>query len=787
MITVSWMPEIAHTAVDAVGMEVIHLACFVFGFAVFNTPLVQQLVGTLIAKPDAHKLKHMTSHFSSGKYMEVLEMFQTLAAADLTEDVLRMVTEALVELGRAAEAAAVVSAALARQSRLRTPACEQTILEAVVSSSVAARGVHEAFLAAGVATDETVATTLMQVYSRDGDADAVRGLLSTHGFACPSDVAGKLVDAALASRDLDAAAEWIRASGPEKTSDLLTAAAQDNRADICTDVLQRQLPTLSAAADWFAAAQTAAAATVLLNCVHSLPSLRRRSVVTFEDRPAASPAAFTACALEVCPEADALLAALQAAGKVDAECYQGMISRKIAIRAVGAAWALWSEMDSAGFVADAATAESLLRNLRPVAADVDNALRLLPALEQVQEPIVTTVLDACIRLKDVQRLRAAAAALRTDMQSHHVSSVLKAYGRARATDLALALWQEVAPAGPDVVAAAVEAFVANGQVGQGFAVLSECGAPSATYHLLIKACVVHKAVETAWQVHEHMEERGVAGARATFSSLIDLCARDGRMDRAGALFRAMCTAGMSPDQNTYAAIVKGYCMQGELEQAIQLFTFMRARGVKPDAMLFNAILDGCARRDMVFMAEQVLSDMDDFGVAPSNATLCILVKLYGKVRDVDAAFRVVEELPARYGFAPDDKVLSALVGACLRSGRLAAAADVFGRLEQPDAKVYGRFIHGHLQHDDVQTAVDLVTTAVGVGVDLAADTVDSVLFLADRRGLGRTVPAKVRRWAAGRVQSSRDPSPSSSSSDGDARSLSTYQQRRLESQRWRDA
>lgn len=785
MSTVSWMPEIAHTTVDTVGVETIHLFCFVLGFAAFNTTVVQQLIGSLMARPDEAKLKHLSSHFSSGNYADVFALFGTLASADLTEDTLRMTVEALVQMGRASEAAAIVSTALARQSRLRTPACAHAVLEAIMSNADAARAVHKAFCACGVSTNEAVATTLMQVYARGGDDAAVLGLCK-QGFVCPSDAAGELVKAALARNDLDVAARWARVAGSQHTSNLLLAAACHNRADICTDVFRRDALTLTDAADLFAATTTVAAALVLLN---SFDTLGRRSV-TFADQPVVSVAAYTACALQACPAPDDLLAALKADGKVvGAECYQVLIRRKVALRAVGAAWVLWAEMDGAGMAADAATADCLLRNVRPAPAEVDAALRLLPALgDKVPDAAVTAVLDACIRLRDVHRLSGAVAVLRAVLDSHHVSAVLKAYGQARAADLALAFWRDVAPAGPDVVAAAVEAFVANGQVAQAFAVLAESdGAPTETYTLLVKACASLKDAETAWQVYERMLERGVVATRGTFSTLIDICARDGRMDRAGALFRAMCAAGVNPDLSNYAAIVKGYCVQGELEQAIQLFTFMRARGVKPDALLFNAILDGCARRDMVFMAEQVLSDMDEFGVAPSNATLCILVKLYGQVRDADAAFRIVEELPARFGFTPDDKVLSALAGACLRSGRLPAAKGVFDRIERPDAKAYCRLIHGHLQHDDIQGAVQLVTAALGSGADLAADTVDSVLFLADRRGLGRTVPAKVRRWAAGRVQSSRSPSPSSSSSDGDARSQSHFHRRRAESQRWRDA
>jgi len=786
MTTVTWMPEVALNAVDAVGMEVVHLACFVLGFVVFNTTFVQQTIRSLVVKADPVTLKYMTAHANSGNYADVWDLWITLKPSDLTAETLRLAVEALVELGRGAEAAEVVTDALQRQPQLRTPACAKVVLEALANSAAVARAVHTAFCARGVVPDDKVGAAMLRVYASAGDDEAVRELCA-QGLPCPPEVAAMLAEAALKRRDLDSAVRWTRSAGPEQTTAVLVGAAREGRADLCTELLRRSPLGLADLETVFARAQTAAAAMVLQS---SLEALRSRSV-RFDDELTVPAADVAHVALAACAEAGDLFAAMQADGKVDAECYQVMINEKIKNRAVGAAWALWGEMDSAGFAVDDLTAKALLENLRPAAADIDYALRLLstPGVElSVSEAIVAGVLDACIRLRDVQRLMQAMATLRSVLTNEHICTLLRGYGQARASAAALALWEEVATdAGPDVVAAAVEAFVANGQVGKAVEIVLEAdGAPTCTYHLLVKACGALKDAESAWKVYTCMEERNVLESHACFCTLIDLCCREGRMERAGALFRAMFTAGLSPELATYQTIVKGYCMHGELEQAVQLFTLMRTRGVKPDAALFNALLDGCARRDMAFMAEQVLNDMDEFGVAPSNATLCILVKLYGKVRDVDAAFRVVEELPARYGFDLDDKVLGALVGACVRSGRLPAAREVFARIEAPDAKVYTLLVNGSLQNDDVEGAVELVHIAIGKGVDLTADTVDAVVFLAGRRGV--TVPTKVRRFAAGRTKS-RSPSPSMStcSSDGDARSNSRFYQRRAESQRWRDA
>ena len=120
------------------------------------------------------------------------------------------------------------------------------------------------------------------------------------------------------------------------------------------------------------------------------------------------------------------------------------------------------------------------------------------------------------------------------------------------------------------VAAAVEAFVANGQVGQAVAILTASdGAPTCTYHLLVKACGELKDADTALQVYTCMEERNVMANHACFCTLIDLCAREGRMERAGALFRAMYAAGLSPELATYQTIVKGHCVRGDLDSALK--------------------------------------------------------------------------------------------------------------------------------------------------------------------------------------------------------------------------
>jgi pentatricopeptide repeat protein len=206
----------------------------------------------------------------------------------------------------------------------------------------------------------------------------------------------------------------------------------------------------------------------------------------------------------------------------------------------------------------------------------------------------------------------------------------------------------------------------------------------------------------------------------------------------------MCERGVFPDLITYSTVIKGYCVQGDLEQAIQLFTLMRKRGIKPDAILFNSILDGCARKQMRTLTEQVLRDMEDANVAPSNFTLSILVKLYGRTGDVERAFEVAESYPAKYGFDLNATVYTCLMSSCISNDRLEKAMEVFEMMKttkcSPDAKTYQTLINGCLKKGSVEQAVKLVDDAMGLDgkgsgarFPLESETIENVLFMISRR------------------------------------------------------
>jgi len=230
------------------------------------------------------------------------------------------------------------------------------------------------------------------------------------------------------------------------------------------------------------------------------------------------------------------------------------------------------------------------------------------------------------------------------------------------------------------------------------------------------------------------------------------------MQHAAELFTTMCACGIDPDLITYSTIIKGYCVQGDLEKGLQLFSIMQKKGIRPDAILFNSILDGCAKRQMRSLTDTVLNDMEVAGIPPSNVTLSILIKLYGRCRDLDEAFRIIEEFPVKYNFTVNPHVQTCLMSACIANNSLDKAKGIYKQMCADgvvvDAKTYQTLVNGCLKLGDLTGAVEIIDEVLKIGVrpiPLDSELLANVLFMIQRKHLAEElgVPLAQRLRAAG--------------------------------------
>jgi pentatricopeptide repeat protein len=188
------------------------------------------------------------------------------------------------------------------------------------------------------------------------------------------------------------------------------------------------------------------------------------------------------------------------------------------------------------------------------------------------------------------------------------------------------------------------------------------------------------------------------------------------MHRAEQVLLAMRAAGVKPDIISYSTVVKGHCLQGEIDKALLVLKEMSAdRTTKPDEITYNSFLDGCAKQHRIDEALAALEEMQAAGVNPSNFTLSILVKLLGRVRRLNQAFTLVEDLSAKHKFKPNVQVYTCLMQACFQNRKLDRALALHDQMVlancPPDEKLYTGLARGCLQLHATQKAADVVRTA----------------------------------------------------------------------------
>jgi len=235
------------------------------------------------------------------------------------------------------------------------------------------------------------------------------------------------------------------------------------------------------------------------------------------------------------------------------------------------------------------------------------------------------------------------------------------------------------------------------------------------YSTVLKGFAMTKQIDRLFSVYGEMRQRQVAMNTVTYNTLFDACARCGCMDRTLPLVADMSASGIVMDTISYSTLVKGHCFAGSVDAAFAVLKEMRSVcQQKPDEIMYNSILDGCAKEHRTEDALALFDEMKREGVRPSNYTLCTLVKLLGRVRQLTQAFNLVDELRAD-GLRPNIQVYTCLMSACIDNRQLERALQLHDQVIrsgcQPDQKMYSSLVRGCLRVGSVSKACEVVRCA----------------------------------------------------------------------------
>lgn len=374
-------------------------------------------------------------------------------------------------------------------------------------------------------------------------------------------------------------------------------------------------------------------------------------------------------------------------------------------------------------------------------ADFDRAMEVVSRhWKKMDEGLVNVMLEACVGLRDSQRLNQVLSFLKRcnwelppSWSNSSYSALIKALGSTQQMHKAQELWQKIQQQGivpnEHMFAQMIDVLVTGRKFQDALKLFQEmqqihtCRIRSSgvamAYAMIVKGYTQQKDAASALRLYEEMKAKGVQVGVVVLNTLIDACCRTGDLAKASCLLDDMADFELCPDLITYSTLIKGHCAKGDLDKALELFGAMRRRGIKPDAIVFNSLLDGGARKELPMLCEQVVNDMIAAGVPPSNYSASILIKLYGRISDLDAAFKVLEEMPRKFGFRPNAAVYTTLMSSCTWNGRMDLALALKNRMIQdgqlPDEKTYSTLLRGAMRSGQSEQIAALLWEALEQG------------------------------------------------------------------------
>jgi len=184
------------------------------------------------------------------------------------------------------------------------------------------------------------------------------------------------------------------------------------------------------------------------------------------------------------------------------------------------------------------------------------------------------------------------------------------------------------------------------------------------------------------------------------------------------LLENMQSMDLKPDRITYSTVVKGFSLRGDLEQAMAVLEPMKRQGFTADLTVYNTLLDGCAGHDRYALCDKIYEQMQKDNVGPSNYTLVVMIKRYGREGKVDQAFNSFEKMIKEHNLKPTVQALTCLITVCVMNRSLPRAVQVLERMEAhgpaPDAVTYGKVVTALIRAHTPEKAIPFVLNAFGV-------------------------------------------------------------------------
>ncbi|KAJ0975031.1 hypothetical protein J5N97_016996 [Dioscorea zingiberensis] len=167
----------------------------------------------------------------------------------------------------------------------------------------------------------------------------------------------------------------------------------------------------------------------------------------------------------------------------------------------------------------------------------------------------------------------------------------------------------------------------------------------ATIATMLSACNDFGSLSLGEKVEEYAKASNLILDLQLCTSLIQMYCKCGSIERAKEIFERV----PGKDLTLWSTMINGYACHGMGEEALALFNEMQRENnnnIKPDAIVFTDVLLACSHCGMIDEGLKCFYSMKrDYGIEPTAVHYCCIVDLLGRAGDIDAAMRVVHEVP----------------------------------------------------------------------------------------------------------------------------------------------
>jgi len=438
-------------------------------------------------------------------------------------------------------------------------------------------------------------------------------------------------------------------------------------------------------------------------------------------------------------------------GIANATSYHGLLNARVNAGDMRGGWKLVTQMQANGLCPNSVTCAILLKGRLQSVEEVSRVLLLVDAMEEsMDEVLFMAVAEACVRVnrldmltKQLERFTHCGA---SGLSAETYGSLMKAYGRARDTKRVWDLWGQMVKSNVQMTSVTlgcmVEALVANGQSTEALKLVMDLLNDESTQPLvntiicssILKGFAYTRDAEKVMALYKQMKAHSIQPNTITFNTILNAFAQCGTMQHAPQLLEDMKAVDppVAPDIVTYSTLIKGFCYSGSLDRALEVFTEMQREGTcAPDEVMFNSLLGGCAKEFRLDDALKLLSDMRKAGIAPSNYTLSMLVKLMCRCRRLEQAFTVLEDISKEYNFRINIQVYTCLIQGCFYNGQMEKALSVYDKIMSeglsPDATTFSVLVRGCLRAGSAEKAAELARHANKTKVGLNAGCFEEIV------------------------------------------------------------